>query len=124
MPEKLVLKFKSSMPLHLEHALVQKFGFTIDSRISGYNVVVSRARPAPHPRQKGTDAIRKAHLLQRCRNISAFYESPKNHAKSVRQRLHNLAQGLPDHEVKIILDYMDKEFPMPTSDIIALPDLR
>lgn len=121
--KKVRLKFKASMPLPLEHAMVQKFGFTIESRLKGHYIVFVRDRPVPAIRDKKTvTEQRKKGLIERCNTMASFYMTPELHVRSIRTRLINFAQTLSEAERHFVEAYVDEKYP--EGNVIALSDMR
>lgn len=54
----------------------------------------------------------QAELLRRIDNVVSFFKKPYDHVPAVRQRLHNLMQGLKTQaERDFVHDFMEDEFP-------------
>jgi hypothetical protein len=112
MADTLKLKFKHSLPLHMEHALVNKYGFVIESRVPPDGLVVTRKRPKPHAKVRLLTDAKKLELEKRCRVVASFFNAPERDIGNLRTRLHNLSQTLSNpFERKFVNDLIEKEWP-------------
>jgi hypothetical protein len=110
-----VLRFKSSLPFHLESKLVNRYGYAIQQRKPGeYIEFVLSPKPETNVVQLSIPivATRQTELLRRCDNIVEFFPDPYNSARAVRTRLHNMSQTLCASERQFVRDFMDDNFPL------------
>lgn len=115
MQQRVKLKFKDNLPLHLEHLLVSKYGFEINARLHGVYIIMSR----PHPKAKlkdgdqtGLTEEEQGKWVAKIEDIADKYIDHDLHRTSLRARLYNLAQGQPERDREFILKYMNQEFPL------------
>ena len=107
----LLLKFKAKMPLHMEHDLINKYGFVIESRTAD-TMIVTRKRPKAHAKVRLLTQAKKDELDKRCRVVASFFNAPERDIGMLRTRLHNMSQSLSNpFERKYMNDFIEKEFP-------------
>lgn len=115
-----VLKFRSTLPFHLESMLVNKFGYAVEQRVQGQYIIFTSHSPKetksniirPAAFAVNISIARQAELIRRCDNIVDMFPDPYNQEKAIRTRLHNMSQTLPPYEQQLVIDYMDDNFPL------------
>lgn len=108
-----------SLPFHLEHKLVNKFGYVIEiKRFNDCIVFVKpkKAKPKAKAAQviytPGLTSYQQKQLTQRCDNLVDHFPDPYSVPTAVRQRLHNLAQSLASlAERQHVINFMEEHFP-------------
>lgn len=122
-------KLKRTLPFHLETRLSHRFQFDVRRDLdNGALVAIRRMSPATHTitpphstvrygsdgtllfPEKMTDG-QKFELETRCDRIVDYFDDPYNKVIAVRQRLHNMAQGLTPVKGQFVIDWMNEHFP-------------
>lgn len=114
-----LLRFKSTLPFHLENRLHNKYGFRIHSRCVGSFIVF--AKDVEPVSKKKTDNVvlidgvlseeLEAKLIKECNKVLDWYANPEHHAASIRIRLKNLAMTKPMFERVFIEGWTDRNVP-------------
>lgn len=114
-----VIRFKTTMPFHLESKLVNRYGYAVQQRKPGEYIEFVFSPPTAAQNKSNVvnlhDPIPQARcteLLRRCDNIVEFFPDPYNSQRAVRTRLHNMSQTLSTPERQFVLEYMDDNFPL------------
>lgn len=106
------LKFSHDLPLWLETRLLRKHDYYIYSRVYNDCIVFQKK-----PKQGELVVVPKLQpdqqisLMTRCDRIVDFFPDPYSAVMAVRQRLHNMSQGLSMAERQFVVEYMDENFP-------------
>lgn len=113
-----VIRFKTTMPFHLESKLVNRYGYAVQQRKPGeYIEFIWSPKPPPSETSNVVQLqtlpqTRQTELMKRCDNIVDFFPDPYNSERAIRTRLHNMSQTLSNAEKQFVLDYMDDNFPV------------
>lgn len=107
-------KMKPGLRLPLELRLINDYGYRVHTRLHGHYTIYEKLEhkpPAKKPELKAlTDEIQQA-LIKRINKVVDFYADPVESCISIRIRLNNMANGLPEEEGMFVLEWMDKYVP-------------
>jgi hypothetical protein len=94
----------------LENKLVSKFKFVVVRRAGREWVEVEKSY-IPKKREKSSLFEEKSnYLIKRCNHIVNCFENPEANRKTIRKRLHNLAQTLPYREALFVHNWKDRYY--------------
>lgn len=126
------IKLKYGLPFQMESHLVNKLGYFVVQRVYNDYIMFSRHETPGEPLQKKDNVVpfkgdsfafadnlgveKCKELCRRCDNIVKSFNDPYKFIGPVRQRLHNMSQGLPLREQQYVQDYMDEHFPHDEDD--------
>jgi hypothetical protein len=112
------LRMRYAIPFYLEQILVTKFGFYVESRKFGDCISFVKPSKKSTSGQQQTFTVvssltteEERKLLARCDSIVDFYPDPWQAVPAIRQRLHNIAQALPEPAREFVLKYRKENFP-------------
>lgn len=107
------IKFKDSLPLPVEIALVHRYGFRIDGRERDKGFVWFAKDLVPKSKKEGAVSVNdldeavKTDLLRRMNSIVDWYMTPELHVKSIRARINNLAMCRTGVEREFVLQWSE-----------------
>jgi hypothetical protein len=118
---KRTLKFKDTLPLHLEQRLIHKYGYSLEKRSFNEYFLFSKEYisdssnidPPFDTNKHKLSNLDEQKLIKQCDNICLRFPDPYAVPMSVRARLTNMSKNLRTlPERQFILEYMDENFPI------------
>lgn len=111
MPSLAKLRFRKSIPLPLEIALVQRHGFHVSvKRGAALDYVTFEKDLVPiNKRPLKTDSLDEAtknECVRKCTRIMDMFDNPEGHIRSIRARISNLASCHPPLERQFMHEWM------------------
>jgi hypothetical protein len=114
------IKFKADIPLRLEYALVNRFGFQYFARKKNEWVIYERTINPGHVDFSDLADDIVTDLTRRVNRIVSSFENPEEHLPQIKTRCTNLARTLTPKQRAWVLDWIrrviDEEEDHPQDD--------